>query len=215
MREREISMIGYYDFSAKLTYLSVVSAMFGIFFALNQNVKFAVVCLMVSGICDMLDGPIARMKKNRSDDEKSYGIQIDSLSDVVSFGILPAIIGYAVGLDQLWHVAVMSLYVLTAVIRLAFFNVAEMKLQKGNVKRTHYIGLPVTFAAIIFPAVYLAQIIFAFENLTIVYAVTMVILSIAFVAKVKLPKIRLRYLIALAVLSIPAIIFIVIWRSSV
>ena len=94
---------------------------------------------MFSGLCDAFDGKVARTKKNRSDVEKNFGIQIDSLTDVVAFGVLPACIGYAMlrkfpfmerfPLISVFF-AIMLIYMLAAMIRLAYFNVMEEERQK-------------------------------------------------------------------------------------
>ena len=57
-------------------------------FAVNGHLHLGVMCLAISGLCDMFDGKIARTKKNRTEVEKRFGIQIDSLSDIVCFGVL-------------------------------------------------------------------------------------------------------------------------------
>ncbi len=76
-------MIGFYDYTVVLTYISFTSSIIGIFCAVTGHPKWAVFCLALSGLCDMFDGKIARTKKNRTEDEKQFGIQIDSLCDVV------------------------------------------------------------------------------------------------------------------------------------
>ena len=86
-------MIGYYNYSVILTYFGLCCAVFGMTMALRGDVRLALLCLMVCGICDMFDGTIAR-KCKRSEDAKSFGIQIDSLCDLVCFGVFPAILGY-------------------------------------------------------------------------------------------------------------------------
>ena len=63
--------IGYYGYWVILTYLSVVSAIVGIYFSFNGNIKEALICLMISGVCDMFDGTVARMAK-RTDNEKKF-----------------------------------------------------------------------------------------------------------------------------------------------
>ena len=81
--------LGIYDYTVILTYISLGISVFGISRALEGDFKVAIFCLALSGLCDMFDGKIARTKKNRTDDEKNFGIQIDSLCDVVCFGIFP------------------------------------------------------------------------------------------------------------------------------
>ena len=83
--------LGIYDYTVILTYISLGISVFGITRALEGDFKVAIFCLALSGLCDMFDGKIARTKKNRTDDEKNFGIQIDSLCDVVCFGILTKI----------------------------------------------------------------------------------------------------------------------------
>ena len=93
--------LGIYDYTVILTYISLGISVFGITRALEGDFKVAIFCLALSGLCDMFDGKIARTKKNRTDDEKNFGIQIDSLCDVVCFGIFPAMICYCLGVNTL------------------------------------------------------------------------------------------------------------------
>ena len=71
--------LGFYDYTVVLTYISLGISVLGITMALEGNFRMAIFCLALSGLCDMFDGKIARTKKNRTEDEKKFGIQIDSL----------------------------------------------------------------------------------------------------------------------------------------
>ena len=189
-------IIGYYGYWVKLTYLSVISAVLGIHFALDGKIRYALICLMISGVCDMLDGRVARLKK-RTDKEKYYGIQIDSLADIISFGISPVVIGYAVGAYNLArnygsfgiliNNVIISMYLLAALVRLAYFNVIEMDLISKNEKSKYYEGLPVTSVALIIPIIYSICVYFHI-SLSAVYNILLIILSVAFVLKIKIPK---------------------------
>ena len=90
-------MIGVYDYTVILTYLSIISGVVGIIVTMTGigHPYFGTLFLMVSGILDAFDGRVARTKKNRSDFERKFGVQIDSLSDLICFGVLPAAIGLA------------------------------------------------------------------------------------------------------------------------
>jgi CDP-diacylglycerol--serine O-phosphatidyltransferase len=148
--------IGFYDYTVILTYLSLVSSTVGMVCAQRGRFALAVCCLAFSGICDMFDGIVARTKKGRTTDEKNFGIQLDSLCDVVCFGVFPAVLLYLNGVNSIAGIAVLVFYVLCAVCRLAFFNVLETKRQmteEGCAKG--YRGLPVTSSAIIFPLFFL------------------------------------------------------------
>ncbi len=194
-------MIGFYSYTVILTYISLASAMAGMFFACGMyggisRPTYAIVCLMLSGLCDMFDGKIARTKKNRTEDEKKFGIQIDSLCDVICFGVLPSIIGYSVGLNTFIDLPVLILFPLCAVIRLAYFNVTEESRQKktDSVRKT-YEGLPVTSVALIFPLVYSFRDDIG-EFFPQVYGTVMLITAIAFITRFKIKKPGMKTMLA-------------------
>ena len=151
-------MIGFYDYTVILTYVSLASSVIGMTQAIHGRFKVAVVLLAFSGLCDMFDGKIARTKKNRSDDAKAFGIQIDSLCDVVCFGAFPALICYLLGVRGFLGMTVIALYCVASVIRLAFFNVMEMNnaliTEEGE---KFYRGLPITSMAVALPLVFMIQ----------------------------------------------------------
>jgi len=208
----EKPIIGYYGFWVRLTYLSAVSAAFGIYFAFNGSIQNAMIFLMISGICDTLDGRVASLKK-RDDRELSYGIQIDALADLVSFGVFPAIIGYVVwssaGSLGLLYTSVAALYILTALIRLAYFNVIEAELHSKNEKRLYYEGLPVTSVSLLIPVVFSVCHIFDIPFSSI-YSVLLIIISALFILRIKIPKPRGRAQIALCLCGIPTIIYLIL-----
>lgn len=191
-------MIGYYNYTVILTYMSLVSSVIGIFLAFGlcggvSHPEYAIVCLMVSGLCDMFDGKVARTKKDRTEQEKKFGIQIDSLCDAICFGVLPACIGYSVGMDSWCDVPVLVLFPLCAVIRLAYFNVAEEDRQKKTADvRKVYEGLPVTSVALILPLIYSFHKDIGHDCFPMVYGGALIIIAIAFITrfKVKKPGIR-------------------------
>ena len=194
-------MIGFYSYTVILTYISLASAMAGIFFASGMiggtpHTTYAIVCLMISGLCDMFDGKIARTKKDRTEEEKKFGIQIDSLCDVICFGVLPSVIGYSVGLNTPLDLPVLILFPLCAVIRLAYFNVAEESRQKKTEEvRKVYEGLPVTSVALILPLVYSfhRDIGSIFPQ---VYETLMLLTAIAFITRFKVKKPGMKTMLA-------------------
>lgn len=143
-------LIGCYNKSVILTYIGIASAIYGIINV--ETLKVAIICLIISGICDLFDGKVARMCK-RTDQEKEFGVQIDSLADVIASLVFPAVILNQVCVDYNIHsliaFAVGVLYVLAGVTRLAWFNITTTG------KMTHFQGLPVTAIAIILPLLFL------------------------------------------------------------
>ncbi len=148
-------MIGFYNYTVWLTYISMLSSVVGITLAVGGHPVAAVICLMFSGFCDMFDGIVARTKKDRTEEERNYGIQLDSLSDVICFGVLPVVIGYTIGADAWWQVAIMALFALCGLIRLAYYNVTEEARQKTETgKRKHYLGVPITTSCLSVPLLF-------------------------------------------------------------
>ena len=68
-------LLGFYDYTVILTYMSLLSAFAGMNFSGRGMDTAAVLCLMFCGICDAFDGTVARTKRNRTEDEKAFGIQ--------------------------------------------------------------------------------------------------------------------------------------------
>lgn len=146
-------LLGIYNYTVILTYFGMLVAYTGATYALRGDLRSALICLMVSGVCDMFDGKIASTKKDRTVQERRFGIQIDSLSDLICFGVLPAIIIYTVSEGNSLSFYISGLYVLCALIRLAWFNVDEEERQSTQAGgREIYYGLPVTTSALIVPA---------------------------------------------------------------
>ena len=175
-------MIGFYNYTVILTYIGLASAVTGIYFAMEgKYVIVSVIALLIAGLCDMFDGKIARTKKNRTEAEKKFGIQIDSLCDLICFGFLPGAIGWAVGMREIYHYLIFVFFTLSAVIRLAYFNVMEEERQKKtkDVRKT-YEGLPVTSVALIMPLFYGFRKNIGEEYFADVYAVVMLVVGIAF-----------------------------------
>lgn len=144
-------MIGYYNYTVILTYIGTLFGFSGITCILNNKLQMSLICLLCAGFCDMFDGKIAStMKRNKQ--EKRFGIQIDSLSDLVCFGVLPALIVYQHSDKGTMRSIICVLYLLCALIRLAWFNVNEEERQDQEVgSRENYLGLPVTSSALLIP----------------------------------------------------------------
>lgn len=207
-------MIGYYNYTVILTYLSLISALFGTHLAFKGNFVGALICLLLCGAFDSFDGMVARTKKDRTEEEKKFGIQIDSLADMYSFGIFPAIIGYSMVNESLnefpgiFWILVFLIYAICAVIRLGYFNVVEEMRQKETTeKRKYYQGLPVTSSSLIFPAIYLLNYFVKPPMIVYnIYGIVMLIVAAAFVIDFKVIKPGLKGI--LAMVGIGAIILI-------
>ena len=184
-------MIGFYNYTVILTYIGTVFGFTGITYTLCGNLKMALICLLGAGLCDMFDGKIASTKKDRTKDEKRFGVQIDSLSDLICFGALPALIGFLYSGTKTWFIPISAAYLLCALIRLAWFNVDEENRQeRENTSRETFRGMPVTTSAIIIPACIALAHIFKFSAClhTVVATVLVVGIAIAFITPFPLKK---------------------------
>jgi len=190
-------MVGFYNYTVILTYIGVVSAVLGVGLSMYGRTSMAVVCLMVSGFCDLFDGSIARTRA-RTINEKKFGIQIDSLADLICFGILPAAIGFSIGMTRWYEAAVLVVYVLAALIRLAYYNVTEDEIEFcENSKRVYYDGLPVTTIAILIPMIYTLRPVMK-NGFLLLYALCLLLTAIAFLIKVKVRKLGMKGMVAAA-----------------
>lgn len=213
---RELDMIGYYNYTVILTYLGFLSSMFGLASALSGRPAVAVVCMLISGIADMFDGPVARHKTDRTPEECRFGIQIDSISDMLCFGVLPSVIGYSIGLDSWYWMIALGAYSLAALIRLAYFNVTEEIRQSETTEtRKSYLGMPVTTSAYTFPILYLFKRIIG-EAFPYVYGALIVVSAVLFIAPVRVKKPGKKFRRAAAVLGVFVIVllFAVIRRRT-
>lgn len=184
-----MKLVGFYNYTVWLTYAGAAAAVCGIFFSAGGHPFWGVICLLFAGATDMFDGKIASTMK-RNEAEKNFGIQIDSLCDLISFGVLPVAIGYGLGLSGGFFFVSAVLYIICAIIRLAYFNVDEIMRQKNESgSRKTYYGLPVTAAAMLFPLIYGLKD-FLGAALLPVYQIALFAVAAAFILKFKIRKPR-------------------------
>lgn len=183
-------MIGFYNYSVIVTYIGVALSVSGMALASTGQFKFAILYLALAGACDTFDGKIARAMKNRTKEMEIFGIQIDSLCDMVCFGVTPVIISYQMGLNSVWGIAIEILFVLCGVIRLAYFNVLE-ELKHTNPETDQakgYRGLPITTITIIYPIVYLFHPLVSHETFLLFLAIMHIVVAFLYVLDFKLKK---------------------------
>ena len=200
-------MIGKWNKSVILTYFGVIISVIGIFLSLTSlfvsiYTNISMICLMVAGVCDLFDGVVAR-KCKRTPEEKAYGIQLDSLADVVNFTIFPIAIYIGIGQIEWYNLVIFCIYAVFSIARLAFFNIS---VEDDSKPVKYYRGLPVTFAALIFPLVYLISFIENGLAFDIIYSLTMLATAVLFIIDFKMPKPKGKAYIFLSVLAVALIV---------
>ncbi len=113
-----------------LTYLNVQEV---------QHVYYAAALVAIALVFDFLDGRIARWRQKAS----LMGQELDSLSDVISFGVAPAIIAYGCGMQGLYDRIILAYFVCCGVSRLARYNVTASALADDTGKVKHFEGTPI------------------------------------------------------------------------
>ena len=151
---------------------------------LNDNFYHAAWAISIGMIFDGLDGRIARLTKTTS----AFGMQYDSLADIITFGMAPAFLAYAWVLKPFGRLGWMAafLFLLCAALRLARFNVTT-----PDVRGSHFIGLPSPAAAVV-----VASIVIGFEDLfasrinPFVMVMVIYILAFLMVSNIKYPAFK-------------------------
>jgi phosphatidylserine synthase len=162
--------------------VGLLCATLSIYFAFLGNFPAAMIGLIWAVFLDWSDGIIARRMKGRTKEQGAFGGQLDSLIDVVSFGVCPAVILLSYGNFSPWYIPGAFVIVATSVIRLSYFNVF------GLVDKSTYWGFPLDNNVIIL------VFLFLFEGLlspsifgAILYAL-LIALAALNVAPIKTPK---------------------------
>ena len=164
---RHLSMLRSYTAADAFTIGNAACGTIAIFLCLNylaeDNRRFlwtAFLLLPLALVLDVLDGHVARLNKRR---QSVLGGDLDSLADVISFGVAPAVLGFTLGLRGGWDMLVLTYFVVCGVSRLARFNVTAADLSdKATGKVKYFEGTPIPSSILIVlllgAAVYLGRI---------------------------------------------------------
>ncbi len=177
---------GVYLVPATITSLGLMAGFYSLISAINAHFELAAVMIMVAFVCDGLDGRVARMSRTSS----RFGVEYDSLSDIVAFGVAPAglIYTFAVRPLGLWGWIVSGIFVVCSALRLARFNI-----QTGSTDKNRFTGLPVPGAALMIASLVLAYSYFELDSprmLEAVAAPLTVALSAAMISRVPYPSFK-------------------------
>lgn len=213
-KEKSKKLIGVYDYTVILTYIGLSISVIGMTQAIDGRFRTAIICLALSGLCDMFDGKIARSKKNRTDEEKLFGMQIDSLCDVICFGAYPAMICFLLGVRGILGWLLICFYCVCSVIRLGYFNVLETRRQQEEEgANKYYHGLPITSMAIVLPLVFMLQVFIGNHAFLIALHLSLLIVGALFVIDFRLKKPGNTVLTFLVLLVAAAVIIVILFSN--
>ncbi len=179
--------IGYYNLANFITLSGMSSAIGGIFLAYKGHYKLAVMALLLAGLCDMFDGRVARHANKEDRRLRMFGIQIDTVSDMVSFGVTPAAIAYIYGLNKWYDIIILLFYACCGAIRLAYFNTQAITETKDlNLKQ--FTGVPIPVICFVLPPLTLLMTLIAPGIMAWVTRLSYLLLGTAFILNVKIKK---------------------------
>jgi CDP-diacylglycerol---serine O-phosphatidyltransferase len=160
----------------------LLSAVLAIYFAIIGNFPAAMIGLVWAVFFDWNDGNIARRMKGRTDKQKQFGGQLDSLIDIVSFGICPAVVLLSYGDFSPWFIPGAFIIVAAGVLRLSYFNVY------GLVDKSSFYGLAIDNNGIFLVLFFAFNSFISTSIFTALLYVLILLLAILNVAPIKTPK---------------------------
>lgn len=157
------------------TLLNAIAGLFAIFFAVSGDpaqLKLAPFLLFAAVLFDYLDGKIARWTGKAH----AFGKELDSLADIVSFGVAPAVLGFAVLEKSKLMWLLLAFFVCCGILRLARFNIS------AGAKKGVYEGVPITTNGIVFPLLYL------FGAPALAYLIAYLAMSLLMISNIRIKK---------------------------
>lgn len=178
-----------------VTFIGIAFSIIGICFCYSNRTNYAIIMMILAGICDAFDGPIAR---KISKGKNLYGVQLDSLADIICSGVLPISVCLAMGYNSLVNTIIYIIFVVCGIIRLAYYNV-------NSSDEDYFEGIPITFSTIIIPLLYVL-----IKN-EIALMIGLLALSIFFVSGIKIKKPSLKLRIILSTIGVIFALYILIF----
>jgi len=171
--------------------LGLMSAVIGIYFAIQGIFQAAIIGVLWAVLFDWYDGIIARKMKGRTKVQGDFGTQLDSMIDIVSFGILPAIILLSYGNYDIWFLPGAFVIIAASAIRLTYFNVY------GLIDSKTYKGFPLDNNVLILAFVFLFEGIFTPSAFSILIYTLLMLLSALNLSSIPTPKFGRKWVYAL------------------
>jgi phosphatidylserine synthase len=165
----------------------LLAAVLGLYFAIRGVYAAAMIALLWAVVFDWSDGLIARRMKRRTADQQAIGAQLDSLIDVVSFSVVPALLLLSVGRFSSWFVPGAFVVLATGVIRLSYFNVF------GLLDDSTYRGLALDNNVILLALLFVFEPAIGHTTFSIVLYAALMLLSALNVAPIETPKLGGRW----------------------
>lgn len=172
-RSEAPSMIGFlYDLPNICTLTGLASALLGIYYAVLGRFGFALIGVLWAVVFDWADGMIARKIRGRTENQRAYGAQLDSLVDLISFGVFPAGFLLSYGQFQPWFLPGAFIIIAVSAVRLGYFNLF------GMIDKKTYKGLAIDNNVLLLAALFLLEGAFPHKVFSIILYTVLMILPV-------------------------------------
>ncbi len=207
---KQVSVVSFIkDLPNICSLLGLLSAVIGIYFAIQGIFQAALIGVLWAVLFDWYDGIIARKMKGRTKVQGVFGAELDSMIDIVSFGILPAIILLRYGNYNIWFLPGAFVIIAASAIRLTYFNVY------GLIDSKTYKGFPLDNNVLILAFVFLFEGFFTHSTFSIIIYTLLMLLSVLNLSSIPTPKFKGKWVYALVayVLVMTSIFGWMLWRQ--
>ncbi len=190
--------------------LGLLSAVFGIYFAINGNFQASIIAVLWAVLFDWFDGIVARKLNGRTKEQGVFGGQLDSMIDIVSFGVFPAILLLSYGNYNIWFMPGAFVIIATSALRLSYFNIY------GLIDSKTYKGLALDNNVLILAFMFLFESFFKHSNFSIIIYTVLMILSALNLSSIPTLKFggRWIYVLVIYVLALTSIFGLILYNKA-
>ncbi len=180
-----------------LTFSETFFICLGLMFCIKKQISYSMIILLLLGIFDGFDGMFSK-KFRKNGDTEVYGIQLDSLADIITSAAYPVIILISMGYNSIINLIIYSIFIVCGLTRLSYFNI------QTHSNKENFLGVPITVSTIVLPLLYI------FTQEEIIFMVSMMILSVLYVCDIKIKKPNIKIKIVFAVIGVAISIVLVL-----
>ncbi|PHR29972.1 MAG: CDP-alcohol phosphatidyltransferase [Fluviicola sp.] len=204
----QVSMIGFAkDLPNICSLVGLLCTMFAIYFAIEGYFIASIIAILWSVLFDWFDGIIARRMKGRTKEQGDFGGQLDSMIDIVSFGVYPAILLLSYSGFNIWYMPGAFIIVAGCAIRLSYFNIY------GLIDSKTYMGLSIDNNAILLAFGFLFESFFSHYTFSVILYILLMSLTALNLSSLPTPKLAGKwvYVLTAYVLVLTAIFAWILW----
>jgi CDP-diacylglycerol---serine O-phosphatidyltransferase len=195
------------DIPNMISLLGLLCSILGIYFVIEGYFLAGIISILWAVLFDWLDGIIARKIKDRTKEQGVFGEQLDSMIDIVSFGVFPAILLLSYGNYSAWFIPGSFIIVASCSIRLSYFNLY------GLIDSKTYMGLALDNNVLILAFIFLFESFFNHTTFSIILYIVLLILTTLNLSSIPTPKLGTKWIYALVVyvLVLTSVLGSILW----